>query len=95
MKKIDCLRCKNKMQFLGREQLQQGKPGWFLGDLPNLLAGALEVELYCCPSCGHLEFFRPEEIFEYRIPQVECPYCGMLHDMDDPKCPFCKRRLQD
>ena len=31
------------MQFLKREQIQLGRTGWLLGDLSNLLAGALLV----------------------------------------------------
>lgn len=46
MKNLHCLRCGGAMSFLGKEQLQLGKTGWLLGDLPNLFAGALEVELY-------------------------------------------------
>ncbi|MDE7053796.1 MAG: hypothetical protein K2O84_03145, partial [Oscillospiraceae bacterium] len=22
-----------------------------------------------------------------------CPHCGQLHEMDDPKCPYCRKRL--
>lgn len=24
------------------------------------------------------------------ISKIPCPNCGKTHDMDDPKCPFCK-----
>jgi rubrerythrin len=26
------------------------------------------------------------------ITQVTCPNCGRTHDMDYPKCPYCKHR---
>ena len=49
---------------------------------------------YRCPSCGKVEFFSFEptesEEEEYQIPQVQCPRCKQMHDMDYPKCPFCK-----
>ena len=46
MDKMKCLRCEEEMQYLSREKLQLGKTGWVLGDLPNLLSGALEVQIY-------------------------------------------------
>ena len=95
-KKLLCLRCGEEMRYIMRERLQLGKTGWFLGDLPNLLSGALEVDIYCCPCCGKMEFYRSADdgpAFddeEDRIAQVICPSCGGVHDMDYPKCPFCK-----
>lgn len=91
MKKINCLRCDVPMQHMGTECLQLGKTGWILGDLPNLMAGALEVELYGCLQCGKLEFFQPTTMYDSgHIAQKTCPKCGRIHDMDDPKCPLCK-----
>lgn len=88
MKTINCLRCDIPMRYIRTEKLQLGQTGWLLGDLPNLLAGALEVELYTCPNCGKLEFFLAEDKQE-EIPQIKCPRCGKMHDFDYPKCPFC------
>ena len=82
------------MKYIGTEEFQLGKTGFFLGDLPNLLAGAMTLSVYRCSSCGKVEFFSFEpmesEEEEYRIPQVQCPRCKRMHDMDYPKCPFCK-----
>ena len=92
-KALPCLRCGTPMRYLFREKLQLGQTGWILGDLPNLLAGAMETDVYCCPQCGKIEFFQVEELSPSagnRIAQVKCPRCGKLHDLDDPKCPFCK-----
>ena len=61
MKKIDCLRCGQKMRYFGTEKLQFGQTSWIFGDLPNLLAGAMEVDVYCCSECRKLEFFLAEE----------------------------------
>ena len=56
---LNCLRCGAGMRFMGREKFQLGQTGWVLGDLPNLFAGAMEIEIYVCPKCGKLEFFQP------------------------------------
>ena len=56
-KDIICLRCGQEMNHIRTEKLQLGQTGWILGDIPNLLAGAMEVDIYSCPQCGKLEFF--------------------------------------
>ena len=89
MKNTQCLRCEKEMRHIGREKLQLGQTGWLLGDLPNLFAGALKVDIYACPYCNKMEFFMAES-FEDTLPQRECPKCGKMHDFDYPKCPFCK-----
>ena len=58
---LKCLRCGAAMKSAGRETIQLGQTGWLLGDLPNLLAGGLDVDIRLCPSCGKLEFFCGEE----------------------------------
>ena len=91
---IKCLRCGQDMIHIMTQKLQLGQTSWFLGDLPNLLAGSLEVDIYSCPDCGKLEFFSSdnitEDISENNIAQTRCPKCGNIHDIDYPKCPFCK-----
>lgn len=78
------------MGFVMTENIQLGKTGWILGDLGNLIAGAMLVDVYSCKSCGRLEFFRHGEArFDEQTPQRACPDCGMEHDFDYPKCPFC------
>jgi DNA-directed RNA polymerase subunit RPC12/RpoP len=77
------------MNHIRTESLQLGETGWILGDLPNLLAGSLEVEIYACSNCGKLEFFTADES-EERLPQKQCPNCGKMHDFDYPKYPYCK-----
>ena len=82
------------MKYIGTEEFQLGKTSFILGDLPNLFAGAMRLSVYRCPACGKVELFSFEsmesEEEEYRIPQVQCPRCKRMHDMDYPKCPFCK-----
>lgn len=86
---ILCLRCNREMKHIRREKIQFGQTGWILGDLPNLLAGAMEVDIYNCPKCKKLEFFLADAR-EEGLPQKQCPNCGKQHDFDYPKCPFCK-----
>ena len=88
-KKIICLRCEREMHHHRREKLQLGQTGWILGDIPTLLAGAMEVDIYSCPKCGKLEFYLTDGE-EDKMPQKQCPNCGKWHDFDYPKCPFCK-----
>ena len=87
-KNMPCLRCGHDMNHIKTEKLQLGQTGWILGDLPNLLAGAMEVDIYTCPNCGKLEFYLAEEA-EEELPQKQCPNCGKKHDFDYPKCPYC------
>ena len=93
MEKLKCLRCGVELEFVTREKIQLGRTGWILGDLPNLVAGALEVTIMVCPQCGKLEFFsgeRPVEVEEPQgIAQRACPSCGMAYEMDYPRCPYC------
>lgn len=91
MRRIVCLRCDAPMGYIKTEKLQLGQTGWILGDLPNLISGAMSVEIYSCPQCGKIEFFQSaEHIAQTDMPQVKCPKCGKMHDFDYPKCPFCK-----
>ena len=99
-KELACLRCGAGMRFVMRERLQLGQTGWLLGDLPNLLSGSLAVDIYCCPDCGKIEFFRTAESehdneSEDRIAQKKCPECGGIHDIDYPKCPYCKHNYEE
>ena len=88
---MNCLRCNAEIKFLSKEKLQLGKTGWLLGDLPNLVAGALKVDIYTCSDCRKLEFFAAEEqeTTDSDLLQKTCPECGTSHDFDYPKCPKC------
>lgn len=61
MRTVQCS-CGREMAFLKREKIQLGQTGFFAGDWPNIMAGALETEIYCCPRCGKIEFYRPDDI---------------------------------
>lgn len=89
-----CGRCGGAMAFIRREKLQLGQYGILSGHLSHLCSGALEVSIYCCRACKKLEFYAAgSEEDEGGIPHIPCPHCGQLHEMDDPKCPYCRKRL--
>ena len=88
-RKLSCLRCGAALRFYGRDKLQLGQTGWLLGDLPNLIAGAMAVDIYACPDCGKVELFQPEEALS-ELPQKTCPQCGAVIDFDYGRCPRCK-----
>lgn len=91
---LKCLRCDGEMKYIKTEEIQLGKTGLLFGDLSNLLAGALEADIYSCNKCGKIEFFTSSdynaEDYGDKIEQISCPHCGKTHDIDYPKCPFCK-----
>lgn len=100
MKKLECLRGHGAMNHVGREKIQLGQTGFFLGDLPNLLAGALEVDIYCCPKCGKLEFFvpgveedqaeRPDLSIDELPPEGNQSIVGVSRDgVPQVRCPNC------
>ncbi len=90
------------MSYAGREYLQKGKMGFFLGEWSNLLSGAYDVEVYVCDKCHKMEFYAAEQPDtaegpedEGAMEQVPCPYCGTVHDLDDAVCPYCGKRLME
>ncbi len=89
-----CSNCGRGMEYVKTEQIQLGKTSFLLGDWPNLLSGALDVEIWACPGCRKLDFYggggKDWEEDEDRIAQTTCPVCGCVHDLDDAKCPHCK-----
>ena len=95
MKREVCVRCGGEMGYIGQEKLQLGQYGVPFGHLGQIFAGALTVDIYCCQDCRKLEFYAVEvpEDGESGIAQVPCPGCGQLHELDDPKCPHCGKRL--
>ncbi len=92
MRKYDCLHCGTEMVYGTTARFQLGQYSLIFGDLPNLIAGSLQLAIYRCPECSRVEFFAPDEselTIEDALPQVKCPRCGTSHDFDYPKCPRC------
>lgn len=101
MREMNCLRCGAKMAFMKREKIQLGQTGAFFGDWPNIIAGALDTEIYCCSRCGKLEFFLPEVVTEecdkspegdFLPPEENQNIVGVSMDgVPQVKCPRCGR----
>lgn len=103
MRELNCQRCGGWMHFIKQEKIQLGQTGYFLGDWPNILAGALEVEIYGCPKCGKLEFFMPgvedREVEEPDLEIDELPPEAMqdivgvsMSGVPQIQCPNCGKR---
>lgn len=101
MRRVQCLRCQTEMLFHKRENVQLGRTGTLLGDWSNILAGALDVEIFYCPRCGKVEFFMPgieldetacEESMEDLPPEVHAGIVGVSMDgIPQVRCPSCGR----
>lgn len=52
--------CGQPMTSLGVSEFQLGRQGWLTGDLPNLLAGAMELGVFRCDQCGQIKFMDPK-----------------------------------
>ena len=103
MRTLKCLRCGGAMKFGMQQKFQLGQTGFLLGDWPNLLAGALELEVWFCPECGKAEFFVPGSANRTAEPveNVEFDFVGSMVNesidasgddgMPQKKCPTCGR----
>ncbi len=98
---MKCLRCNGEMLFLGRENLQKGASGPWVGNLNFSMQGGFEVDIYSCPKCGKVEFFQPGFRDEQRFREelAECPpevnqdIVGVSMDgMPQVRCPACGTR---
>ena len=89
-----CLQCGEPLERITCDTIQLGQTDWLLGDLPNLVAGGLDVLIMTCPQCGRIELFRPTE--EDKQPQggmVTCPQCGKKCRIGTRRCPECGHAL--
>ena len=106
MRKRKCLRCDAAMKFGMQQKFQMGQTSLVLGDWPNLLAGALELEVWFCPKCGKVEFFVPGSANRHEHNQeptqtAEFDFVGSVvsegidavspEGMPQKKCPTCGR----
>ncbi|MBE6951354.1 MAG: hypothetical protein E7451_08480 [Ruminococcaceae bacterium] len=100
MRTLKCLRCGSAMKFGMQQKFQLGQTGFLLGDWPNILAGALELEVWFCTDCGKVEFFVPGSGNRKSEPE-EFDFVGSmvnegidsvsLDGMPQRKCPTCGR----
>jgi len=81
------------MQYTGSQYIQLRKTSFVLGGtLSNLIAGALEVEIYTCAECGKLEFYQYDDSkreIQKELPFEKCPKCGDEHNTGLAMCPKC------
>ncbi|MBE6613088.1 MAG: hypothetical protein E7632_11400 [Ruminococcaceae bacterium] len=93
MRKL-CLRCHTPLSHIRTTSLltRDVDPLLPISYVHENRVESFEVEIHCCPECGHIELFRHDTDVPQGggIAQVRCPACGRSHDMDYPKCPFCK-----
>ncbi|MCL1914524.1 MAG: hypothetical protein FWG10_11790 [Eubacteriaceae bacterium] len=54
---------------MGKRKIQLGQTGLF-GNLPNIIAGALEVEILTCYKCGKVEFYRDVFYSDEKEPEI-------------------------
>ncbi len=81
MRKLKCLRCGRSMSRIKREHLFMGQIGLQWGGMHYQPSRGLDVDVYCCPDCGKLEFYRGEKDQDKRV--------AGQSDLDSCKCPFC------
>ena len=87
-----CLRCNGNMQCAGSQFIQLGKTSAWFGSWGNLLAGALEVNVYVCSECGKIEFYQYDDSkrdIPKELPNEKCPKCGEEHNTGLAMCPKC------
>jgi hypothetical protein len=56
-----CTRCDAPLIFLGQQQFHEGDSafGFLLGSMQELFEDRLDLEMWACRDCGHVEFFMP------------------------------------
>lgn len=94
-----CLRCGATMEFYLRDTLQLGHEGELGG---RIFARSLDVEVYACPKCGKMEFFRPgffredapeENEADELPPEAESAIVGVSREgIPQVRCPACGRK---
>lgn len=82
---LTCLRCGDEMVALGTREFQLGRETIFFDS--HLWEGAMELEIFGCPSCGKIEFFS-EKAREWAA-EYECPVCHARYPRDAERCPKC------
>jgi hypothetical protein len=55
--KLQCLRCKSALQFLGEKSFHEGSRWGALGDIGELFVNKESFDVYVCARCGRVEFF--------------------------------------
>ena len=58
---LPCVRCETPLEFVAERDFREGSGGWelALGRLGALFGNSTRLEVWACPSCGHVELFVP------------------------------------
>jgi len=60
---MTCYHCSTPLELVGEEDFRTGGTtgfaAMFLGNINQLSEGILALQMYRCPSCGHVDFFLP------------------------------------
>ncbi|MBR3953342.1 MAG: hypothetical protein IKJ82_07045 [Oscillospiraceae bacterium] len=91
-KNVKCQSCGVSLEFVKQEHLQLGKDSYF-GKLEHWASGALFCDIYVCPECGEIHFFKADD--DTKNPEAElrkCGFCMKKYDKNYPHCPHCGRK---
>ncbi len=98
---MKCLRCNTEMLYFGREHLQRGDSGPWIGNLNFSMQGGMEMDIYSCPKCGKIEFFQPGTQYQQQFeedkqefpPEIGQNIVGVSMDgIPQVRCPYCGTR---
>lgn len=84
-KEITCARCGKVLEFVKQENLQFGTEGMFFDR--DYSKGHMPVDIYLCPDCGELHFFKVEPCEKEKL--IKCKWCCHMVDPSYPHCPDC------
>ena len=97
-----CLRCGGKMLYFGQREFQLGKNAFMIPKFRNIMSNSMSLDVFICESCKKVEFYSADnntikestsDKATNRIPKIPCPFCGIMHKIDDSFCPRCNSRL--
>ena len=55
--RLRCAQCDRDLEYVGTKAFHEGTRWGVLGDIGELFVNKQELDLYCCPRCGRVEFF--------------------------------------
>ena len=57
---LPCVRCQTPLTFAGEQDFREGGgTNLLFGFVGALFESSTRLEVWACPSCGHVEFFLP------------------------------------
>lgn len=91
MAQLQCLRCGTEMEFFGREKIQLGEESVHGGILAAMTAESMQLDIFQCPECGKVEFFKPLAKSRTAPPKTNwtCSGCGTYNLGRVQNCQCC------